>query len=202
MRTSGTVITFFSSTGSLTTPLVDLIGVEAVVITHEHADHWTPEQLRRVLGRSPKARVFGPAGVVAAATGFTVEQVEPGDTVTTGAFTLRFFGGEHAVIHPSIPLVDNLGVLVNGRFYYPGDSFTIPDGVEVDTLAAPAAAPWMKVAEVIDYVTAVQPRRAFPTHDGILSAAGAGISNQLIGGAVRAGGGEYYPLTAGESLDV
>ena len=188
--------------GSLTTPMVDVTGVEAVVITHEHADHWTPEQLRRILGKSPKARLFGPAGVVAAATDFTVEQVEAGDTVSTGTFTLRFFGGEHALIHSSIPVVDNLGVLVNGRFYYPGDSFTIPEGVDVDTLAAPAAAPWMKISEVMDYVSTLRPRRAFPTHDGILSTAGMGLSNQRIGEVVRAGGGEYYPLIGGESLDV
>ena len=44
--------------GSFLTP-PDFHGTVAVVITHEHADHWTPEQLRRVLEDSPEARIFG-----------------------------------------------------------------------------------------------------------------------------------------------
>ncbi|WP_343861781.1 MBL fold metallo-hydrolase, partial [Frigoribacterium faeni] len=31
--------------GSFTSPLMDLQDVDAIVITHEHADHWTPDQL-------------------------------------------------------------------------------------------------------------------------------------------------------------
>ncbi|MGO7984029.1 hypothetical protein ACC691_40010, partial [Rhizobium johnstonii] len=84
--------------------------------------------------------------VAAAAKDFAIETVSAGDEVTVGAFTLRFFGGRHAVIHSSIPIVDNVGVLVNDTLYYAGDSFTIPDGVDVQVLAAPAGAPWMKLA--------------------------------------------------------
>ena len=46
--------------GSFTMPLTDIMGVVAVVITHEHADHWTPEQLTRILDRNPGARILGP----------------------------------------------------------------------------------------------------------------------------------------------
>ncbi|MFP3381565.1 hypothetical protein SB767_35190, partial [Bacillus sp. SIMBA_069] len=78
---------------------------------------------------------------------FDITVVHPGDSVEAGPFSLRFFGGRHAVIHESIPVVDNVGVLVNDTLYYAGDSFSIPEGVEVDVLAAPAGAPWMKIAE-------------------------------------------------------
>lgn len=188
--------------GSLTTPITGVHGVQAIVITHEHADHWTPAQLQRLTEANPAARIFGPAGVAAAAVDFAVETVAAGDIVDVGVFRLQFFGGDHALIHSSIPIVDNLGVLINDRVYTPGDSFTIPDGVSVDTLAAPASAPWMKIAEVMDYITAVAPKRAFPTHDGLLSAAGLSVTNDRIAAVTRAAGGEYYPLTAGEWLDV
>ena len=78
----------------------------AIVITHEHADHWTPEQLTRILDRNPDARILGPAGVAAAAADITVETVAGGDTVEVGPFTLAFFGEKHAVIHSSIPVVE------------------------------------------------------------------------------------------------
>jgi probable F420-dependent oxidoreductase len=76
--------------------------------------------------------------------------------VTVGDFTLRFFGGTHAVIHSSIPTIENVGVLVNEELYYPGDSYAVPEGIEVDTLAAPLGAPWLKIGEAMDYVLAVK----------------------------------------------
>lgn len=188
--------------GSFTTAITESAGTVAIVITHEHADHWTPEQLKRIVDANPGVRIFGPAGVVAAAADFPVELVSAGDTVEVGAFTLRFFGGRHAVIHSSIPVVDNVGVLVNDTLYYAGDSFTIPDGVAVDTLAAPAGAPWMKVAEVIDYVLAVAPKHAFPTHEMVLSRAGKDMSNARLTWAVEQGGGEFHALEPGDSLDL
>ena len=120
--------------------LVDFSQVTAIVITHEHQDHWTPVQLNRILKKSPDATIYGPQGVADAADDFDVIVVAGGDTIDAGPFQLSFFGGEHAVIHESIPVVDNVGVMVNDELYYPGDSYTVPD-VEVGTLAAPIGAP-------------------------------------------------------------
>lgn len=188
--------------GSFEEPLADAHGITAVVITHEHPDHWSAEQLDRVRELSPRARFFGPAGLVAAAADFPVEAVSAGESVSVGAFNLRFFGGSHAVIHPSIPVIDNVGVWVNERLYYPGDSFAVPEGIAVDILAAPAGAPWLKISEAMDFVTAVGPRRVFPTHDAVLSAIGRGFADQRLGEVTRAGGGEYFALIAGDTLSV
>ncbi|MFE4951631.1 MBL fold metallo-hydrolase [Leifsonia sp. NPDC056665] len=192
----------FIDPGSFTSPLTDTANTVGVVITHEHADHWTPEQLKRVLELSPEAPIFAPEGVARAAADFDVTVVHAGDTVEAGPFTLRFFGGRHAVIHESIPVVDNLGVLVNDELYYAGDSFVIPDGVELDVLAVPAGAPWMKVAETMDYVLATKPKRSFPTHEMVLSRAGKDLSNGRIAWATEQNGGEFFALEPGDSLDL
>lgn len=188
--------------GGLTNPILGLGDVDAIVITHEHADHWTADQLQRILDMSPKAVVLAPSSVARAAEGIAIQVVAPGEAVEVGAWRLRFFGGNHAVIHSSIPVVENLGVLVNERLYYPGDSFHIPIGVEVDTLAAPAGAPWLKVAEAMDYIAQVAPKRAFGTHDGVLSAAGIGLVHDRLKAVTEAKGGEYFPLKPGESIVV
>ena len=187
--------------GKFTTPITESTGAIAVVITHKHDDHWTPEQLRRIVDANPGVRPFGPAGVAAAASEFPVQVVEAGDAVEVGPFRLRFFGGQHAQIHSSIPIIDNVGVLVNETLYYAGDSFTIPEGVDVELLAAPAAAPWMKLSESMDYIVAVAPRRAFPTHEMLLSQAGKSLSNARLAWATEQGGGEYLPLEPGDTLD-
>ncbi|WP_243225252.1 MBL fold metallo-hydrolase [Microbacterium sp. CIAB417] len=188
--------------GSFTTPLDDLSGTVAVVITHEHPDHWTPEQLDRILREAPGTPVFAPAGVAAAAPDHEITVVSPGDTVTAGHFTLRFFGGEHAVIHASLPAIQNVGVLVNEELYYPGDSYAVPDGVAVDTLAAPLGAPWLKIGEAMDFVLAVAPRRAFGVHDMTLSVIGRDMHRGRLEWATAQNGGEFFRLDPGDSLDL
>jgi L-ascorbate metabolism protein UlaG (beta-lactamase superfamily) len=194
----------FVDPGKFTTPITEASGALAVVITHLHDDHWTPEQIGRIRDRSPGVRVFGPDCVVAAAAeaDIEVERVAPGDEVEIGPFRLRFFGGRHAVIHSSIPVIDNVGVLVNDALYYAGDPFAVPEGVDVDVLAAPAGAPWMRIAEAMDYVMAVRPKRVFPTHEMVLSRAGKDLSNARLGWATQQVGGEYLPLEPGDSFDM
>ena len=192
----------FLDPGNFTSPLTDTANAVAIVITHEHPDHWTPEQLNRVLDLSPEAKIYAPEGVAKAAADFDITVVRPGDTVDAGPFTLRFFGGRHAVIHESIPVVDNVGVLVNEQVYYAGDSFFVPEEVEVDVLAAPAGAPWMKISETMDYVLAVKPKRAFPIHEMVLSRAGKDMANGRLKWATEQNGGEFFPLEPGDSLDL
>ncbi|KDA05758.1 beta-lactamase [Microbacterium sp. CH12i] len=188
--------------GSFTTPLIDLSSVVAVVITHEHPDHWTPEHLDRILRDAPGIPIFAPAGVAAAASDYEITVVAPGDTVTAGRFTLRFFGGDHAVIHSSVPNVQNVGVLVNDELYYPGDSYAIPEGVEVNTLAAPLGGPWLKIGEAMDFMLAVKPRRAFGVHDMTLSVAGRNMHRSRLKWATEHNGGEFFELDPGDPLDL
>ncbi|WP_157156630.1 MULTISPECIES: MBL fold metallo-hydrolase [unclassified Diaminobutyricimonas] len=187
--------------GEYTTPLLGIDNVVAIVITHQHPDHWSQNQLNTIRERNPEVKIFGPAGVAGAASDFPVSIVEAGDEVTAEPFTLRFFGGQHAVIHESIPVIDNVGVLVNEILYYAGDSFTVPP-VPIDTLAVPAGAPWLKIAEVMDYVAEVKPKRAFPTHEMVLSTIGKRLSNTRIGSVTEMMGGEYFPLEPGETLEL
>jgi L-ascorbate metabolism protein UlaG (beta-lactamase superfamily) len=188
--------------GSFTSPLDDLSGLVAVVLTHEHPDHWTPEHLDRILRAAPGTPIFGPAGVAKAAEGYDITVVAPGDTVTAGPFELRFFGGTHEVIHSSLPVPENVGVLVDGEFYYPGDSYAVPEGVEVGTLAAPLGAPWLKIGEAMDYVLAVKPRRAFGTHDMTLSVAGKSMHRDRLKWATEQNGGAFFALEPNDSLDL
>jgi hypothetical protein len=166
--------------GNFTRP-VDATGVVAVVVTHEHPDHVTPEQVRRILDENPRAVVIGPEGVRAALAeaDITVDVVTDGDDRTVGPFALTFHGTRHQLIHSSVPIVDNTGVLVNGKLFHPGDSYTDP-GVPVEVLAAPVGAPWLKVAEMMDYVAAITPSPSEQNATGRVQAPGFFCS--LVGG--------------------
>lgn len=188
--------------GSFTLPLSDLSNVVAVVLTHEHPDHWTPDHLDHILKYAPGIPIYGPEGVAKAAGGYDITVVKPGDTVTVDAFTLTFFGGQHNVIHESIPVIDNVGVLVNDAFYYPGDSYAVPKGAKVRLLAAPVGAPWLKIGEAMDFVLAVAPEQAFGTHDMTLSVIGKEMGRARLKWAVEQGGGEFLVLEPSESADI
>lgn len=186
--------------GDFTRP-VEATGVVAVVVTHEHPDHATPDQLRGIIARNPDAVVLGPAGVAAAFAdeGIAVDTVTDGDHRRIGPFTLDFHGTRHQLIHSSVPVVDDTGVLVNGRLFHPGDAYTVP-GVPVEVLAAPVGAPWLQVGEMMDWIAAVAPRRAFPVHEATLSDVGFAMHTDRQRQAL--GDGELVVLAPGESLTV
>jgi L-ascorbate metabolism protein UlaG (beta-lactamase superfamily) len=188
--------------GSFTAPLGDQRGVVAIVVTHEHPDHWTSEQLRGILENNADAKIFAPAGAAAAmGDEFNATVVAEGDVAEVGPFHLAFYGGKHAVIHSTIPVVDNVGVLINNTIFYPGDSYTVPP-VDVDVLAIPSSAPWLKIGEAMDFVLEVKPRRGFPTHEMVNSAAGKSMANQRLASVVESGGGTYFPLEPGDTLEL
>ena len=162
--------------GNLSAGFEQLQGLTAVLFTHQHGDHLDPERLQGLLDRNPGVRVVsdeGSAGALAGA-GAEVQVVHAGDELDGGGIGVGVLGRDHAVIHPDIPVVPNVGYLVGGRLFHPGDAFT-PPGQPVEVLAVPAAAPWLKLSEAIDYLRAVRPRVAVPVHDRVLSEAGTSI---------------------------
>jgi L-ascorbate metabolism protein UlaG (beta-lactamase superfamily) len=186
--------------GTLSGGFEALEGLTAVLYTHQHADHLDPERLRRLLDRNPRARVVsdqGSAGPLGEA-GVEVEVAADGQELDVGGVGVRVAGRDHAVIHPDIPVVPNVGYLVGGRLFHPGDAFT-PPGEPVEVLAVPAGAPWLKVAEPVDYLRAVRPRVAVPVHDKVLSEVGRSLH---FGQLERLGGTSLRVLDDGEPTEL
>lgn len=166
--------------GNLTTDLGRPENLVAVVITHQHADHFHIETLVKLLAANPAAKIFAPKAVVEQINSdLPHQEVSAGEIVEVSNFKLEFFGGSHSVIHETIAPIDNLGVMINNSVYYPGDSFTQPNR-PVDVLALPVSAPWLKISETMNFLQAVKPRFAFPTHNAVLSAAGQEIVDRML----------------------
>ena len=182
-------------------------GAGAVLITHEHVDHVVPDRLTAALAAAPERQVWAPGVVVdqlvaAGAPADRLHAVTEGDTFTAEGFEVQVVGHDHAVIHPSIPVVANVAYLVDGVVLHPGDSFTPPPaGVHVEVLLLPVSAPWMKLSEAADYLQAVAPGIAVPIHDAILSDAGLGLVDRVLP-QVTGGIAEYRRLRAGDTLTV
>ncbi len=188
--------------GAFTDPAA-LQGASAVLVTHEHADHLVPERLRAALEADPALEVWTNPSVAELFEGLgsRVHAVGDGDAITAAGFEVQVHGEWHAVIHPDLPRVRNVGFLVEGQVFHPGDAFTVP-GTPVPTLLLPVHAPWSKVAEVIDYVRAVDADQAYAVHDAPLNDIGLGLVGGLLG---ERGPGTPTPfgrLAPGDSVEL
>lgn len=149
-------------------------GAHAVLITHEHADHYDPEHVR-----ATDAAIFTIEAVAAQIRAGAPDLVERVRVVTPGEIfgeqlSVRVVGELHAVIHPEYDRFMNSGYVVSAggtSLYHPGDSLTAP-GQQVDILCAPVSAPWLKASEAIDFARDVGAPRNLAIHDGIYSERG------------------------------
>jgi L-ascorbate metabolism protein UlaG (beta-lactamase superfamily) len=165
------------------------------VITHDHPDHYDPELVTAIMDKNPDAMIVAHASITDSIEVFQSLTVEPGDSLSLGLFELEFFGGEHAAISEGVTLPANLGVMIDDLLYYPGDSFATPGDRAVDTLALPIAAPWLKVSETIEFLRAVHPRAAFPTHDAILSSSGHALLDRMLTATATQSGINYARIS-------
>ena len=181
-----------------------LDGATAVLITHEHPDHFDADNLRACA--APIWTVADVAGLIARDAPDLRERVQvvgPGEQFDPGV-PVRSVGEQHAVIHPELPRIHNSGyVLELGDLsvYHPGDALTLP-GEDVDLLCLPVSAPWLKVSEAIDFARSVGARRNLAIHDRVYSEAGLGIVDGHLERFLSAAGQGYTRLADGADLDL
>jgi len=188
--------------GAFTDPSA-LEGASAVLVTHEHFDHFEPDLLRRAMDADPALEIWTNGSVAGQLEGLgsRVHVVGAGDAVTVAGFDVHVHGEWHAEIHPDIPRIPNIGFLVDGEVFHPGDALTVPDE-PVATLLLPVHAPWSKTGEVIDYVRAVHADQAFAVHDGLLNDTGLGFLGGILGERGPGTPTPYSRLTPGESAEL
>lgn len=155
--------------GVYSSGFAELTALTGVLVTHQHPDHLDQDALSGLLERNPDAALHSDPGSAErlAANGIQATAVHAGDVLDLGT-RVEVLGELHAVIHPDVPVIPNRCYLVGGRFFHPGDSFTVPQA-EVEILGVPAGAPWLKISEAVDFLRAVAPRTAIPIHDKVLA---------------------------------
>lgn len=97
--------------------LPTLESVVAIVLTHQHPDHLSTENIKKLMATNPSAKVFAPADCLEELSAYC----NPAESSTSGAvqigpFSLEFFGGDHETIYKTVPC-KNVGILVNDTLY-------------------------------------------------------------------------------------
>jgi L-ascorbate metabolism protein UlaG (beta-lactamase superfamily) len=184
--------------GSYSTDQNSLIGIDAVVITHEHGDHFHAESVRAIVKNNPAAVIIANSSVGKKLDelGITHVIVEGRDKMKVGEVMIEAFDWRHEEIFEERGQVQNTAYLITGgsagigatgvagaqqTFLLPGDAYCDPGAAaKVDILALPVAGPWCRIPDALRYAIKVKPRAAFPVHDGALKDGASGFLYQMV----------------------
>jgi L-ascorbate metabolism protein UlaG (beta-lactamase superfamily) len=154
-------------------PPTALDDADAVLITHEHGDHFQPSLISRRIATRRHLPIWTNRDVAAhlAGSGAKVHVIGPGDAFDVGGITVHAHGEWHAPIHPDVRRVRNTGFLFDHRIFHPGDAYTDP-GAPVDLLLVPQFGLYTRFGSAIDFIRHIRPGQASPIHDTGLDAQG------------------------------
>ena len=149
-----------------------LTELDAIVITHLHADHIDPQHVPGLVAANPNARLLVEPSVPDVVDLPTAERIPAEASVRIGPLLIHTVGGQHAVIHRDLPVIGNIGVVFSAEghptLFHPGDSLAAcPPGIDV--LALPAMGPWAAMKEHIDFARTIGAPQGFPIHDGLIN---------------------------------
>jgi L-ascorbate metabolism protein UlaG (beta-lactamase superfamily) len=176
---------------------------DAVLVTHEHFDHFSESRLRYACALNPGLEIFSLPSICEALSdlGDRVHTVADRDQFTTAGFAVRAYVSPHARIHADVPQVGNAGFLIDEAVFHPGDSLALPL-VPIDTLLVPVHGTWTCLSDTIEWVRAVAPRRAVAIHDSGLSTVGKSIVDGFLGPNGPGIGAAYVHLEPHMSMQV
>jgi L-ascorbate metabolism protein UlaG (beta-lactamase superfamily) len=160
--------------GNFSAGFEDLTDLDAILVTHNHPDHFDPEPAARLIRGNARATVHTDplTAEKLRAEGLSAEPTRQGEDFTIGDVTVSPVGEMHAFNHDQMPVIPNVGIVLRAAgeptLFHPGDAYDAEPG-QVDVLAHPLNAPWCASRDSIAFVSRIAPKSFVPIHDALLS---------------------------------
>ena len=167
--------------------------VQRVLITHEHADHVSPEFVRWLIDRGTDVEVFSNQAVVD-----LLAEHDVAASVDQPAGV-----SSEDVLHEMIPTgaqPPNRSYTIDGVITHPGDSYQPTTTAPV--LALPLLIPWGSTTRSVEFARHLAPQQVVPIHDFYLTEAGRSFVVGMAKKVLAADGIEVVPLEWGDSYTV
>lgn len=166
--------------------------LDDIFITHEHADHFSPELVKRLAGKFPDVRVTATPPVVAqlAALG-----IGAGDQAPRG---VSFFTAPHEDIFSRAPT--NVGIHYLDKFSDPGDSHSFDETKAI--LALPVSAPWGSAVNAFKLAIRLKPAHVLPIHDWHWHDQARAQMYTMFETGLAAQGITFHKLATGQPVDI
>jgi len=154
--------------------IVDVTGLNVILVTHQHADHVDLQRLPAILEANPQARLYAEpqAAAVMEEAGIGSEHTVAGEELSFGRVLVMPVGEKHALINEALPRIGNLGVVIRAEgeptLFHPGDAYDAAPG-QIDILAVPLNAPWTASRDTVAFAQRIAPKVSIPIHDALLN---------------------------------
>lgn len=170
--------------GAYSEDLTTLERVDAALFTHGHLDHVDEARLDELRRNSGALSLYGPDAAkdfLSADDGKKLNVVsgKPHRELAIAGIEIGVYTYAHATVYPGLLETDNNCYLIGGRIWHPGDSFVLPPS-QVDLVLVPAAAPWLKLSDAINYLRAVAAPMAMPIHQAGLGPQHRALHHKLL----------------------
>lgn len=189
----------FIDPGSFTKLPKDLSGASCIMVTEEHLDHFSVENIKKILSQSPNAQIISTQAVATQLeeAGYDCMAISGTEQINIGGYKLNLTEGDHAVVYGASPC-RVLTVTVDDFLYYPSDSY-LTTNKNIKVLALPTCGPWHKISEAVDFANNIKSEYVLVTHNGLYNDTGNNVTNRFIENNLVNTKRPYVYLGVGES---